>query len=158
MGRARPGDQDRVVEDVAQVDARVGAQRDRRAADVLGADGRPAAGHPVELLDQAARDRDAVAGADDGQLVAARVQLGAGLALDELEVGVALAEERERDAVVLQGQAFVTAAAVSAGAAQASLSDNDNADSTRPGSFNRRFQAAPRDMPARHAAAPPCPT
>ena len=118
LGRDRPrapGDQDRVLEDVAQVDAGVGAQRDRGAPDVLGADRRPAARHAVELLDQPAGDRDAVAGADDGQVVAAAVELGAGLALDQLEVRVALAEQRQRDPVVLQGQALGRAVTAASG-------------------------------------------
>ena len=105
-GPRAAGDQDRVVEDVAQVDAAVGAQRDGRAADVLRADRRAGAGHAVELLDQAARDDDVVPRADDGQIVAAAVDLRAGLTLDQLEVRVPLAEERQGDPVVLQSQAL----------------------------------------------------
>ena len=65
------------------------------------------------------------------------VQLGAGLALDELEVGVALAEERERDVVVLQGQAFRHGRGRSARAAQAStVSDNEKQIARAGARFN----------------------
>src|SRR5436853_461516 len=78
-----PGDQNGVLKDVPQIDARIGAQRDCRAADVLRADRGAAAGHPVELLDQAAGDADPVLGPEDGQLVAPDVELGPRLALDQ---------------------------------------------------------------------------
>ena len=104
IGRARARDEDRVGEDVAQVDAGVGAQRQRRAADVLGLIGVPPRTMRVQLLDQAARHRHRVAGANHGQLVAARVELAAGLALDDLEIAVALAVERQRDVILVEAQ------------------------------------------------------
>ena len=131
MGRARPATRIVSLKTVAQVDARVGPQRDGGAADVLGADGRSAARHAVELLDEAARDGDGVGRAHEGELVAARVDLRARLALDELEVAVALAVQSERDAVVVEGHALGDDAR-----AQARSVSTQSADSTRPA---RRF-------------------
>ncbi|MES1158016.1 MAG: PhoH family protein, partial [Haliangium ochraceum] len=98
--------EDRVVEDLLQVDARVAAQRDGRAPDVLGADGRAGARHAVQLLDQTARHGHGVGRTHQGQLVAAGVDLGPRLALHELQVPVPLAGERQRDGVVVEGDAL----------------------------------------------------
>ena len=72
----------------------------------LDAERPPLLGQLIELLEQRAAERDAIGRADQGQLVAARVDGEPDLALDQLEVGVVLAEEQERRAVVVEDDPF----------------------------------------------------
>ena len=104
-GAGAAADQNGVREDLLQVGVGVAAQDLGGAAHVLGPDGAAAAGHAVELLDQAAGLRDGVRAAHQGQLVAARVQAHVGFELDALQVGVALAEQHQGHAVVVEDHA-----------------------------------------------------
>jgi hypothetical protein len=60
----------------------------------------------IQLLHQRSAERHPVGGTDECQLVAAYADGDPDLALDGLEVGVGLPEQRQGDTVVVENDAF----------------------------------------------------